>query len=219
MADIREKIKKLLALGGSPNENEARDALLKARALMAKHKLSEDDFRDEKSTELVHIACEEAQWTSDSGNIWMTELCKLLCDNYCCVAAWSHQKGHRTYTLQITGIREDADLCKSVVQYAVGFIKSATKVACRRYRGDQRSITVSYARGFVEGLRMAFEDQQEEHKEWGLVMVKPEEVKNYEEGLGNKSVKTKQTNIDARAYLRGRKDGHEFNANKVIGQA
>ena len=38
MADIREKIAKLLALATSPNEQEAREALLKARELMAKHK-------------------------------------------------------------------------------------------------------------------------------------------------------------------------------------
>ena len=42
MADIREKIQKLLSLAGSSNENEARAAMLKAKELMAKHKMSED---------------------------------------------------------------------------------------------------------------------------------------------------------------------------------
>ncbi len=36
--DIKGKIRHLLALAESPNENEARAALLKARELMAKHK-------------------------------------------------------------------------------------------------------------------------------------------------------------------------------------
>ena len=35
MSDIRNKISKLLSLADSSNENEARAALLKARALMA----------------------------------------------------------------------------------------------------------------------------------------------------------------------------------------
>lgn len=35
MVDIKDKISKLLALADSPNENEARAALLKARELMA----------------------------------------------------------------------------------------------------------------------------------------------------------------------------------------
>ena len=39
--DIKGKIRHLLALAESPNENEARAALLKARELMARHKLTE----------------------------------------------------------------------------------------------------------------------------------------------------------------------------------
>ena len=38
--DYREKIKKLLALSESSNEHEAKSALLKAKKLMAEHKLS-----------------------------------------------------------------------------------------------------------------------------------------------------------------------------------
>lgn len=37
--DYKDKIKKLLALAESPNENEAQAALLKARQLMAEHRL------------------------------------------------------------------------------------------------------------------------------------------------------------------------------------
>lgn len=41
MADIREKIQKLLALSKSPNEHEAYAALVKARELSAKNKAGE----------------------------------------------------------------------------------------------------------------------------------------------------------------------------------
>ena len=43
--DIRDKIAKLLALADSPSEAEARAALLKARELMAKHKLRPEGSR------------------------------------------------------------------------------------------------------------------------------------------------------------------------------
>lgn len=43
--NIKERIAKLLALAESPNENEAKAALLKARALMVQHK-----FRPEECT-------------------------------------------------------------------------------------------------------------------------------------------------------------------------
>ena len=41
MDDYKDKIRKLLALAQSPVEAEAKAALLKARELMAKHKLTE----------------------------------------------------------------------------------------------------------------------------------------------------------------------------------
>lgn len=44
--DYKEKIRKLLALEESPNEHEARAALLKARQLMAEHKLTEAELKD-----------------------------------------------------------------------------------------------------------------------------------------------------------------------------
>ena len=50
--DIKDKIRKLLALADSPNDNEAIAALSKARELMARHKLTERDI-DIKSSEVV----------------------------------------------------------------------------------------------------------------------------------------------------------------------
>ena len=44
MNDYKEKIKKLLSLSKSTNEHEAQAALLKAKQLMAEHKISEADL-------------------------------------------------------------------------------------------------------------------------------------------------------------------------------
>lgn len=216
MADIKDKIKKLLALATSANENEARDALLKAKALMAKNKLAESDFMDVQEQKMVHVTCDKVTWTTDSGNIWMANLCQILCDNYLCTAAWQTVKGGRTHTLMITGMSEDADLCKSVVEYAVEFVLGAIKRLQRRYSGDPKSIATSYATGFVKGLELAFEIQQDEHPEWALVVVKPDEVRKYEDGLGSKAVRTKKAQFNALAYMNGQNDGMEFNPQKVI---
>lgn len=45
MSTVKEEIAKLLALSSSPNEKETQEALLKARELMAKHKLSQTSAR------------------------------------------------------------------------------------------------------------------------------------------------------------------------------
>lgn len=53
--NYKAKIKKLLALAESPVEAEAQAALLKARELMAKHKLSERDLKDVGKQEVRDI--------------------------------------------------------------------------------------------------------------------------------------------------------------------
>ena len=216
MADIKDKIKKLLALATSPNEHEAKDALLKARELMAKNKLSERDFEEKKDMTLKHVTCDEVKWTTDSGNIWMVNLCKILCESYCCTCAWRTPKASRTHTLVITGIGDDADICKSVVEYAVGFVLGHIEILQRKFRSNPRAVSKSYAEGFIMGLEMALEEQKEEHKEWALVVVKPQEVTDYEKTLGNKNVRTKQASFDPLAYLRGQNDGMNFNAKRVL---
>ena len=57
--NIKGKIAKLLALAESPNENEAKAALLKARELMAEHKL-----RPETSKRPKRKRSSARSWTS-----------------------------------------------------------------------------------------------------------------------------------------------------------
>ena len=49
MANIKDKIAKLLALAESPNEAEAKAALLKARELMAKNKLTPKECQNRRT--------------------------------------------------------------------------------------------------------------------------------------------------------------------------
>lgn len=218
MASIKEKIQKLLALATSPNENEAKAALLKAKELMAKNKLTEADFEDMKKQELKTFKCEDISWTTDSGRIWMTTLAKLICDEYLCVSAWGTKSGTRTHVLYITGMEEDLEVCKAVMEYAVGFVGGRIEYLQRKYsRQDPKAVANSYAEGFILGLELAFEEQKEQHPEWGLVVVKSEEVEDYAKGLGSKNVRTKKAAFDPLAYLRGQNDGKNFNTRKAIG--
>lgn len=217
MSDIKEKIRKLLNLASSPYEGEAMAALLKAKELMAKHKLSEADFEEAKKQEMVHLQVDEIKWTTDSGEIWIVDLCRVIAENYCCAIAWFTPYKTRTHVLRITGMQEDTDLCAEVVKYAVGFVRGAVKSLQRRYRHeDPKSVMTSYAKGFIEGLEMAYEDQRDEHPEWGLVIIKSEEVRQYEESLSSRSVKTRNTTFNPAAHLRGFNDGKEFNPQRVI---
>ena len=79
MSDIRDKIAKLLSLADSSNENEARAALLKARALMAQHKLCPEDIkREERSGVIVQTVGVSCTKMTDS---WAVELAAVIATN------------------------------------------------------------------------------------------------------------------------------------------
>lgn len=218
MADIKEKIKKLLSLASSPNENEARAALLKAQELMAKHKLTEMDVQGLKIQELKNVLCADIRWTTDSGDIlWMPELVELLCKNYMCTSSWYTPKGRRTHYLTITGLEQDVGSCRIAVSYAVGFVRGRIGLLRRRYKSeDARSVSVSYATGFTTGLRWLFEEQKKQHTEWALVPSTPQKVQEYRDSLSDKTYKTKSIALDSTAYAVGTRDGRNFNKVKPL---
>lgn len=212
--NIKDKIKKLLALSTSPNENEAKAALLKAHELMAANKMTEEDF-DINECRLVHTKVDGVKWTTDSGDIWMVDLCKVIAEHYFCATAWITTKGTRTHTLEITGMEKDADVSVEIIKYAVGFVKSSIRYLIRKGTCTEAE-SKCYARGFIEGLTMAYNEQDEDHKEWGLVVNTPKEVEDYKNSLGSKSVRTKKEHSNALVTLMGLNDGMGFSPNKII---
>lgn len=217
MDKIRTKIEKLLSLATSPNENEARAALLKAKQLMAENKLTEADFIEKKKSELVHKTCNNIKWTTDSGAVWMVELVNVLTKNYCCAGAWNTRKGTRTHTLVLTGFEEDVEVCSAVIEFAVNFVQNQIKIEQRRrFKFDPKSVAMSYAKGFSLGVEEAFYQQTQEHEEWGLVVQVPTEVLDYTKSLSSRSVRTKQTGMCAEAYGAGFEKGKQFNPQAVL---
>ena len=79
--DYKEKIKKLLALSESSNEHEAKAALLKARELMAEHKISMSDTM-EVDKRIMKAFMENDSFNSRK-NPWMYNLAKVIANNNC----------------------------------------------------------------------------------------------------------------------------------------
>ena len=77
--NYKVKIKKLLALAESPVEAESRAALLKARELMARHKLSERDLKDEGGQEVKDVELEIT--CSKRRDPWIVNLSGVIAEN------------------------------------------------------------------------------------------------------------------------------------------
>lgn len=178
MADIKDKIAKLLALAESPEPEEAKAALLRARALMAEHKLRpEECVKAENVTvvnELVGVTC------TAMTNPWAVALSAVIAENYCCCAFRRRAKGRKYNEIGLIGLSDDFEICKRIFLYAYDCVISACKRDIERSKwddpGDYRKKCNAYGWGFVAGVKKAFDEQKEQHQEWGLVLSTPAPV-------------------------------------------
>lgn len=215
MTDYTEKIRNLLDLAESSNEHEARAALLKARQLMAKYKVSEEALKDAEKQEVDRKR--SGVTYSMRRDPWVELLASVIARYHCCKDYRIHVKGKQTSEAAFIGLTNDVEMCMQIFLYAVDCIRSKTRKMRRDY-----SVTVAdgYGYGFATGLKEAYEQQQEE-KGWGLVLVVPKEVNDAVSKM--KVVKTnghakKINDADARAFRSGMKDGREFKEQKRIGE-
>ena len=107
---INEKIAHLLALASNnPSEAEAKAALLKARELMAKHKLRPVDCKQSENVrvirELVGVEC------TAMTNPWAVSLSAVIAEHYCCCSYWSRYAGRRVNTIGFVGLEDDFEIC------------------------------------------------------------------------------------------------------------
>lgn len=180
MNDIRDKIAKLLALADSPNENEAKAALLKARELMAEHKLRPEEIKKAENIKVIRqtvgVTCTKMT------NTWATSLSAIIAEHYCCKAYRNHRHGDKKVTIGFVGLEDDFEICVRIFRYAFDCVESR----CKAIREEEKEVyTTTYLRqiinaygyGFCSGLKDAFNEQQEQHtQEWGLVLVTPQAV-------------------------------------------
>ncbi len=223
--DYKEKIRKLLALAESPVGSEAKAALLKARQLMAEHKLCEADCLGlEKLTvkkALVGVTCTKRR------NSWMADLSFTIAENYCCAAWRSKQRGMQTIEIGFIGFEDDFEVCERIFKYAVDCVLSHCKAIRKEYRDIYTGkhlgkLCDAYGYGFVRGVEEAFERQTQENQDWGLVLVIPQAVKEKAAEMGEvsvfKEIEAPKHASEIQALREGYKDGKEFDPTKRLAE-
>lgn len=213
---IIEKIKKLLALGESSNENEAKVAMLKAQELLAKHKLS---MKEVKGFKIYNSAIKEkSSNVSFTKAKWKAKLAGLIANNFGC---YHYYKSRRTHTIAFFGREEDIIVCNIVLEYAIDCINSVVKRLRYQYLKDgysTKGLENDYALGFIEGLNEKFEEQKKVNQEWGLVLVKDKEVVEAHDQIEFKGKINTGTQYQgyADAYIKGCENGKKFSISDKI---
>lgn len=212
--DIKDKIAMLLALAESPEEHEAKAALLKARELMAKYKLRPEEIRKAENVkvvrELLDVTC------TAMTNPWVCTLSAVIAENYCCRSYRNRKRGGKTNTIGLIGLEDDFEICKKIFLYAYESVISYCKHQIKRdpseASGTYREKCNAYGWGFTKGVREAFEEQQEQHQEWGLVLVVPKAVDDVYQSFGKPTAFGRVNNDAETAKYRaqGYADGVRF---------
>jgi len=225
MADYKEKIKKLLALAESPNENEAKAALLKAKQLMAEYKIAEIDLVDIEKKKVKTIVTEYSY--TKRGEYWMAGMSNIIAANYCCRSARRIRSGAQKGTIIFVGLEDDVDLCAMVFAYAVDSARALAKKyivdISKQYifglsSGEKNQKMNSYILGFSKGVEEAFREQQArtpDESQWGLVMVVPKEVNDECAGFRTDRYVSRRI-VDSDCRSDGFREGKKFNPNRRL---
>lgn len=218
VSTIREKIAHLLALAESPEPEEAKAAMLRARELMAKYKLRPEECVDAENTkvirETVGVTC------TAMTNPWACDLSAVIAEHYCCQAYRNRVGGQRTVTIGLVGLEDDFEIAKRIFLYAYDCVISAIKHNIKKDPldppGTYRERCNAYGWGFVSGVSAAFRDQEEEHKDWGLVLVVPQVVTDSMADMGKKTTFGKVKNNHADCMDAGYQEGRKFDPTRRV---
>ena len=110
--NYKDKIRKLLALAESPVEAEAKAALLKARKLMAEHKLSEAELEEGNAQCVKDV--QTGITASKRRDPWMIDLSAVIGENYCCKAYRGKLHGRQIQHIGFIGLEDDVEVCVEV---------------------------------------------------------------------------------------------------------
>lgn len=222
---VIDKIRKLLALATSSNENEAQSAMLMAQRWMAKYNIEMSQVED---APVDHEVVEEEADKKRHRTKWKRSLAEVIADNFNCDIFF---RGHGSYATIFVGKKDSIEICKTVYSAAVMFIDrefskywneegkwhefklfGQANAKVERPLSDSIVMKDSYARGFIRRLRERFKEQKVEAEQegWGLVLVKDSDVVAYMQSMEFKgSMSSGPSSIDGKSLQQGYRDCSE----------
>jgi hypothetical protein len=201
---IKDRVRKLLALSKSDNENEAMLALEKANALMADYNLDESALRYES----VEVK------TVKSYSRWRTTLANAMDYLYCCYHYHSTNSGRGTFVF--FGEPSDVFLATEMYEYLVKTIERSAK---KHIRKNAKSVfRDSYKLGMARRIRNMIEEMGESVSWAPLRASKQKEVQAWvEKNVALENKDQKKGTISNAALERGFRHGGDVSLARQAG--
>ena len=203
-----EKIQKLLALGQSPNENEANAALQMAMKLMDMHNIQQEDLEIKDSMESLDYF--------KAGRIatWIKLLSVAVGKLTGCKALVYSGKGVKA--IRVWGKESNLIVFSHTMNYLV---ETCDRLTVENSYGKGRAYCTQYRNGLVMRIGQRIDEllMPENSTEKALVLRSKafQEIDDFFNQTG-KEVKTQVLNVGGRGYREGVEDGDRVNLNKQI---
>lgn len=165
-----DRIRKLLALAGSPNQHEAEMAMKKAHELMLRHNIEQAQAREERLYEVRHLGDPNRRGTRVEA-----EVAGLLAESFFVkvirVPVYLPLAGKRGQVYEIAGTHANVEMAAHV--YA--FLLATAERLWRENRRDARVRSgrdrMAYQSGVINGFREKLVAERKELRGTGLVWV------------------------------------------------
>lgn len=219
--NIIEKINKLLALGQSPNEHEAKLAMINAQKLLTKHNLSMHDIKAKEDT--LDIIEKVLGLDSTRVATWKSSLLNSIClNNYCTLLISTGYNRQKSF--KIIGTDVNIQMVLQMYEYLYETIERITKKSDTKGTTEKNSFRLGMINGINEQFR-AIKDAMERDgidEECTALMVVDFEKKNktaiskFLENYRIRQTSSKGSRIDGGAYAKGRVEGSKVSLNKQV---
>jgi hypothetical protein len=211
-SSVLRKIKKMFALAGSSNENEARTAMVMANNLLLKHNISIADVENKKDYVHKYVG-EVLSRTPGEYNF----ISNILSDYFFVLTIWmfsydakNDRKGSR---LELSGSPENVEIAEYVYHYLINQIENLWQ----NYKRENNIGHQKFRKSFIMGVLMGFKEKLQldraTSKERGLIWLGDPELNNYYHHLHPriKTVSTGGHNVYEDAKNEGYSKGKNLN--------
>ena len=212
--DVVRKIIACLNLGESPNLHEAQAAIVTARRLMAKHKITERELAGVRLYKDEVVTLDTSLVTTNGRKAWIQWLAGTIADAFGCEIYMVHaRRGSRNYGVTLVGEKHDVDVANKVLHSAYTAC-NANLLSLGKLSRDEE---LSYGSGFNKGVASAIKEQDEEDSSLALVMSTPQTVVDFMRDLELGNPKTVRADLDDELHGSGYRDGVGHIRKKIEG--
>jgi hypothetical protein len=211
---IKERIKKLIALSGSPNEAEASLAMSKCRELMEKYDIRSVDLDETEKT--VDVKMVWVKGYNEEHKHWESKLGASIAENFDAQALWKQTEGG--WSMIFVATKTDAEFVSYLYKNLRRSISKMAKEYVKDIPGDTDSIHYNYCLGMCQTiyyrlmkLYKAIPDTK------ALVPIKKSAIDKALEGWNiNPPEKSKITDLEA--FEKGEEDAEKIGLGRPITQ-